>query len=57
MRCVLSAAVGTSPRLMAASTVSKSSVVALRLPMSVVSRLWNSGSLKVMSWRTTEIST
>ena len=51
------AAVGTSPARIAASTWSKSSIVALRLPSSDISRLWNSGSEKVMSAATTEIST
>ena len=43
-RWVASAAVAIAPERSAANTVSKSARVALRLPSSVVSRLWNSGS-------------
>ena len=42
---------------MASSTVVKSSVVALRLPIRVISRLWNSGSEKLMLAPTMEINT
>ena len=48
-----SASVGTRPSRIASNTFEKSSGVALRLPMSVVSRLWNSGSAKQIVSRTT----
>ena len=49
--------IGTAPERIAAITASKSAMVALRLPISVISRLWNSGSLKRMSAATIETST
>ena len=56
-RWVLSAAVGTRPAAIWRSTSAKSSGCALRLAISVASRLWNSGSEKRISCGTTERST
>src|SRR5690606_27674944 len=56
MRWVIRAS-GTSPARMASMTRSKSLTVALRLPSSEVSRLWNSGSEKLMSLATMETRT
>src|SRR5579871_2412062 len=52
-RWVTSASVGTSPSRIAPNTLAKSCGVALRLPSSEVSRLWNSGSAKQIVSRTT----
>ena len=57
MKAVLSRAVGRAPARRLANTVSKSARVALRLPNRVVSRLWNSGSAKLMSPSTMLTST
>ena len=46
-----------APARMLSMTYSKSARVALRLPISCISRLWNSGSEKVIASFTTLIST
>ena len=45
-----SASVGTRPSCIACTTLSKSSAVALRLPIRVISRLWNRGRRKGCPW-------
>ena len=57
VRWVMSLSSGTWPARIEAATWSKSTRVALRLPISIISRLWNSGSEKVISSLTTLTST